>query len=175
MLARDVELPHVLAILEPIWKTKTETASRLHGRIESVLDWATARGYRQGLNPARWKSHLDHLLQTPSKITKAGHHAALPVGEVGAFVQALRTHEGMGARALEFAILTAARSGEVRGATWMEIDLGTAAWTVPAERMKTGKEHRVPLSAAAFSLLQALPRIAGVDVVFPGAPRWPAF
>ena len=126
-MARDVALPHVLAILEPIWETKTETASRLRGRIESVLDWATAHGYRQGLNPVRWKSHLDRLLPAPSKITKAGHHAALPVGEVGAFVQALRTQEGTGARALEFAILTAARSGEVRDATWAEIDLGTAA------------------------------------------------
>ena len=170
LLARDVVLRHVLAILTPIWETKTETASRLRGRIESVLDWATARGYRDGLNPARWKGHLDHLLAAPSKITKTGHHPALPVGEVGAFVQALRAQEGTGARALEFAILTAARSGEVRGATWAEVDLSTATWTVPGERMKAGKEHRVPLSAAAVSLLQTLPRVAGVDLVFP-APR----
>lgn len=167
---RDVALPHVLAVLQPIWKTKTETASRLRGRIESVLDWATARGYREGLNPARWKGHLDHLLPSPRRIMKAGHHEALPVGEMGAFMQRLRAQHGMGARALEFVILTAARSGEVRGAQWKEIDLDAAVWTVPAERMKAGKEHRVPLSDAAVSLLKALPREAGTHFVFP-APR----
>ncbi len=167
---RDVALPHVLAVLEPIWRTKTETATRLRGRIESVLDWATARGYREGLNPARWKGHLDNLLPAPSKIARAGHHLAVPVGEVAKFMQALRAQPGTGARALEFAILTAARSGEVRGATWAEIDLGAATWTVPGERMKAGKEHRVPLSGAAVALLESLPRMAGSDLVFP-APR----
>lgn len=167
---RDVALPHVLAVLQPIWRTKTETASRLRGRIESVLDWATARGYREGLNPARWKGHLDHLLPSPRRIMKTGHHAALPVGEVGAFMKRLRAQQGTGARALEFVILTAARSGEVRGAKWAEIDLDAATWTVPAERMKAHKEHRVPLSAVAVALLRSLPRIAGVDLVFP-APR----
>jgi hypothetical protein len=146
---RDVALPHILAVLQPIWKTKTETATRLRGRIESVLDWATARGYREGLNPARWKGHLDHLLPAPSRIMKAGHMPAVAVGEVGKFMKALRHQPGMGARALEFVILTAARSGEVRGATWAEIDLDEAIWTVPAERMKAGKEHRVPLSEPA--------------------------
>jgi integrase len=167
---RDVALPHVLAVLQPIWRTKTETASRLRGRIESVLDWATARGYREGLNPARWKGHLDHLLPSPRRIMKSGHHAALPVGEVGAFMQRLRAQQGASARALEFVILTAARSGEARGAKWAEIDLDAATWTVPAERMKAHKEHRVPLSKAAIMLLRGLPRIADTDLVFP-APR----
>ena len=167
---RDVGLPQVLAVLQPIWTTKTETASRLRGRIESVLDWATARGYRDGLNPARWKGHLDHLLPAPGKITRVGHHAAVPVGEVGAFMQALRAQPGMGARALEFVVLTAARSGEVRGAQWSEIDMDAATWTVPGERMKAGKEHRVPLSDAALAILQAVPRMAGTELVFP-APR----
>jgi integrase len=167
---KDVSLPHVLAVLEPIWKTKTETASRLRGRIESVLDWATARGYREGLNPARWKGHLDHLLPAPAKIMKKGHHDAIPVGEVGAFMRDLRLQEGMGARALEFAILTAARSGEARGATWAEINLDEAVWKVPGERMKAGKEHRVPLSDAAVTLLRTLPRFKDIDLVFP-APR----
>lgn len=170
MQVRDVGLPQVLAVLGPIWEIKTETASRLRGRIESVLDWATVRGYREGLNPARWKGHLDHLLPSPSKIMKASHHAAVPVGQVGAFMQALRAQQGTGARALEFVILTAARSGEGRGATWREIDLDRATWVVPGERMKAGKEHRVPLSDEALALLRGLPRIAGTDLVFP-APR----
>ena len=117
MLVRDVSLPHVLAVLEPIWATKTETATRLRGRMESVLDWATVREHRAGLNPARWKGHLDSLLATPGKIAAKEHHSAVPVGGMGAFMQALRQQAGTGARALEFAILTAARSGEVRGAT----------------------------------------------------------
>ncbi len=167
LLVRDVELAHVLAILEPVWKAKTETATRLRGRIEQILDWATARGYRDGLNPARWRGHLDKLLVRPSKVSRTEHHAALPVSEVSAFVERLRQSEGMGARALEFAILTAARSGEVRGATWSEVDLEAAVWTVPAERMKAGREHRVPLSPAAITLLSALPRMHGTNLVFP--------
>lgn len=170
LMVRDVALPHVLGVLEPIWRTKTETASRLRSRIELVLDWATARGYREGLNPARWRGHLDKLLPAPGRVAKADHHAALPVVKVGAMMKRLRAAEGMGARALEFAILTAARSGEVRGATWAEIDLDAKVWTVPAERMKAGKEHRVPLSDAAVSLLESLPRVKGVNYVFP-APR----
>lgn len=166
----DVGLPQVMAVLEPIWKIKTETASRLRGRIESVLDWATARGYREGLNPARWKGHLDHLLPAPGKIAKTGHHPAVAIDRVNEFVKALRRQPGSGARALEFAILTATRSGEVRGATWDEFDLATAMWQVPGERMKTGKPHRVPLSAPALALLEALPRMAGTSLVFP-APR----
>ena len=170
MQVRDVALPHILAVLQPIWKTKTETAVRLRGRIESVLNWATASGYRDGLNPARWKGHLDRLLPAPGKIAKPGHHAAVPVGDIVTFMRALRGQEGLGAKALEFVILTAARSGEARGATWKEIDLDEATWTVPGERMKMGREHRVPLSDAALKLLGNLPRVAGTDLVFP-APR----
>jgi integrase len=157
----------VLKCLEPIWKTKNETASRLRGRIESVLSWATTRGYRSGENPARWKGHLDTLLVKPAQIQKIEHHAALPFADIGVFMAELVKMEGIGARALEFAILTAARSGEVRGAVWSEIDLEAAVWTIPAERMKAKKEHRVPLSQPAIDLLNKLPRIG--DFVFPGA------
>lgn len=170
LLVRDVKLSHVMTVLEPIWTTTNETASRLRGRIELVLDWATARGLRDGLNPARWRGHLDKLLPRPSKVNKAEHHAALPVSEVGAFMVRLREAEGIGARALEFAILTAARSGEVRGARWAEIDRDAAVWTVPASRMKAGKEHRVPLSPEALALLAALPQGKPEDLVFK-APR----
>jgi integrase len=169
MLVRDVEQPHVLRILEPIWSTKTETASRLRGRIETILDWATVRGYRKGENPARWKGHLDMLLATPGKIAKIEHHAALPYDELGAFMVDLRKMEGIGARALEFAILTAARSGEVRGAAWGEIDLATRVWTIPAERMKMKREHRAPLSDEAIAVLQAMPIIGGTDLIFPNS------
>lgn len=153
-----------------LWHAKTETASRLRGRLESILDWAAFRGYREGENPARWKGHLEHELPARSKVQKVEHHAALPYAELGAFMVELRKREGLSARALEFAILTAARSGEVRGATWAEIDLPGRIWTVPAERMKAGKEHRVPLSDEAVKLLEALPRIVGNTCVFP-APR----
>ena len=153
-----------------LWHAKTETASRLRGRLESILDWAAFRGYREGENPARWKSHLEHELPARSKVQKIEHHAALPYAELGAFMVELRKREGLSARALEFAILCASRSGEVRGATWAEIDLPGRIWTVPAERMKAGKEHRVPLSDEAVKLLEALPRIVGNDYVFP-APR----
>lgn len=170
LLVRHVELAHVLAILEPIWTTKTETAKRLRGRIEQVLDWAAARGHREGSNPARWRGHLDKLLPPPSKVTRVEHRAALPIREAPAFMRLLRIAEGMGARALEFVVLTAARSGEVRGAVWDEIDLREAVWTVPGNRMKAGKEHRVPLSQAAVELLTALPRAADTNLVFP-APR----
>lgn len=170
LLVRDVGVPQVLEVLEPIWTTTNETAVRLRGRIELVLDWAAARGLRDGTNPARWRGHLDKLLAKPSKVNNREHHAALPVADVGAFMVRLRDAEGMGARALEFVILTAARSGEVRGATWAEIDAEAKVWTVPASRMKAGKEHRVPLSAEALALLKALPRMAATEFVFP-APR----
>jgi integrase len=160
----------VLRVLEPIWKTKTETASRLRGRIESILDWATVRGFRHGDNPARWKGHMEHQLPARNKVQKVEHHAALPYAELGVFMAALRQREGISPRALEFAILTAARSGEVRGASWYEIDLQGRLWTIPAERMKAGKEHRVPLSDQAIALIAALPRMAGNDLLFP-APR----
>ena len=135
-----------------------------------VLDWATARGLRDGMNPARWRGHLDKLLPKPSKVNNTEHHRALPVGDVGAFMVRLHAAEGMGARALEFTILTAARSGEVRGATWAEIDRAAKVWTVPAARMKAGKEHRVPLSDDALALLAALPEGKPEDLVFK-APR----
>lgn len=170
MLVHDVTHTHILAILEPIWKTKTETAVRVRGRIESVLDWATVRGHRTGDNPARWKGHLDKLLAAPSKITKVEHHTALHVDAVGAFIQDLRKAKGLAARALEFGILTAARSGEVRGMTWAEVDFDAAVWTVPADRMKAHKEHRVPLSASAIRILRENSHQAGIDLVFP-APR----
>ena len=165
---RDVAQEHVLAALEPIWKTKNETASRVRGRIESVLDWATVRKYREGENPARWKGHLDKLLPAPSKVQKVEHHRALPIDGMPAFMVRLKDKDGMASRALEFLILTAARSGEVRGATWEEIDFESKVWIVPAERMKAGREHRVPLSDAALQLLQALPRLLHDNrLVFP--------
>ena len=158
----------VLKVLERIWKTKTETATRLRGRIENILSWATVRGYRQGENPARWKGHLDKLLAARSKIQQVTHHAALPYAELGGFMADLAKMDGMGARALEFAILCASRSGEVRGATWDEIDLNAGVWIIPAGRMKAKREHRVPLSGKAASLLNALPRLDGTELVFPG-------
>lgn len=167
MLVRDIGLTQVLKVLEPIWTTKNETASRLRGRIESVLDWAKVRGHRRGDNPAVWRGNLDKLLPRPSKVQKGENHPAVRVGEVGAFLRDLRSHEGMGALALEFALLTAARSGEVRGATWSEIDMTAAVWTVPASRMKAGREHRVPLSPTAVELLKRVPVMAESDFVFP--------
>jgi integrase len=135
IMVRDIDLTHVMAVLEPIWGVKTETATRLRGRIEQVLDWATARGYRDGLNPARWRGHLDKLLAPPTKIVRVTHHAALPVTEIGSFMARLREAAGIGARALEFAILTAARSGEVRNATWAEIDM---AYELSARSCRNG-------------------------------------
>ena len=167
LLARDVEQAHILRILEPIWNEKTETATRLRGRIENVLDWARVRGYRKGDNPARWKGHLETLLAKPGKIKNVEHLAALPFMELGAFMVDLRKQSGMGARALEFAILCAARSGEVRGATWGEIDLDGRVWMIPASRMKMKIEHRIPLSNEAIALLNAIPRIGGTDLIFP--------
>jgi integrase len=150
----DIAVGDVLRVVEPIWREKPETASRLRGRIEAILDWAIARDYRTTENPARWRGRLQQLLPAKTKIRRVEHHAALPWREVGDFMAALRQRTGSAARALEFAILTAARSGEVRGATWAEIDLASATWTVPAARMKAGREHRVPLSAAALALLE---------------------
>ncbi|MBL8416664.1 MAG: integrase arm-type DNA-binding domain-containing protein [Dechloromonas sp.] len=164
-----INTSHIVSILEPIWSQKTETASRLRGRIEAVLDWAKVRGYRKEENPARWKGHLDHILPARTKVQKVKHHPALPYQEIGAFMSALKAQEGMGARALEFAILCASRSSEVRGATWSELDLKSAVWTIPAGRMKAEKEHRIPLSPAAINLLNALPRMGGTDLVFPNS------
>lgn len=154
----EIELAHVVEVLRPIWETKTETATRVRQRIEAVLSWATTHGYRTGPNPAEWRGNLDTVLPKPAKVKKVSHHAAaLPIGKVGGFMVELRKRDALAARALEFAILTAARSGEVRGATWAEIDIQAKVWTIPAERMKAGKAHRVPLSDDALAVLVALP------------------
>lgn len=166
LLVRDISTAHVIKVLDPIWLTKTETATRVRSRLELVLDFGAARGMRQGPNPARWRGNLDAALPKPNKVAKVQHHTAVPVAEVAAVMARLRLQRGMGARALEFAVLTAARSGEVRGATWAEFDLDKALWTVPAERMKAGREHRVPLTAPALALLAALPRGKAGDPVF---------
>jgi len=173
MPVADVQVGDVVRVLEPIWTTKTETATRVRQRIEDVIDWATVAKYREGPNPAAWDGNLEHALPKPSKVRKIEHHAAIPWQDVGAFMVELRKREGMGARALEFAILTAARSGEVRLATWEEIDFAAKLWTVPAERMKAGKVHRVPLSDAAIALLKALPRMEGSPYVFPAVRGGP--
>lgn len=173
VLVRDVTDGHVLQILDPIWQTKTETASRVRGRIEAVLDYATAKKYRSGDNPARWRGFLDKHLPKPKKIAKVKHHPALPYNEAGTFFAELKEQAGMGARALEFCILTAARSGEVRGATWSEVDRDAATWTIPAARMKAEKEHRVPLSPKAVQLLTTLPRIDDSDLLFPSTKNTP--
>jgi integrase len=170
VFVRDVEQAHVLRVLEPIWLSKNETASRLRGRIESILDWSRVRGYRTGENPARWKGHLDMVLPTPGKVQTVEHHPALPFDHMAAFMELLSKQEGQGARALKFAILTAARSNEVRGATWEEIDLAEAAWTIPASRMKAKREHRAALNEQAVALLNATPKESRTGLVFP-APR----
>ncbi|MGH8086335.1 MAG: tyrosine-type recombinase/integrase [Lysobacter sp.] len=163
----EVDTGMVLTMLEPIWSTKTETATRVRQRVEAVLDWAKVRGHRQGDNPARWRGHLDKLLPKPNKIRRVEHHAALPHAGIAVFMVELRARSGMAARALELQILTATRPSEVVGARWPEIDLETATWAIPGERMKAGREHRVPLSPAALKLLKTLPRTGG-DQVFPG-------
>ena len=168
----SVDTALVLEVLRPLWGSKTETASRLRGRIEKVLDWAKVSGYCDGENPARWRGHLDKILKPRAKVQKVEHHAALPYAHIGGFMTDLRKRDGMSARALEFAILTAARSGEVRGATIGEFDLDSPSptWTIPRERMKADKEHRIPLAPAAVALLKALPKVEGSKFVFP-APR----
>jgi integrase len=161
-----VDTSLVLRVLEPIWKTKTETATRLRSRLERVLAWATVRELRTGDNPARWHNHLDQLLAAPSKAKRVVHHPALSYAEVPAFLIDLRSLEGVASRALEFTILTAARTGEVIGARWREFDLDAKLWIIPKERMKAGKEHRVPLSPPVMALLKRLPEVG--DFVFPG-------
>jgi integrase len=156
----------VLKAIEPMWYSKTETASRLRGRIEAELNFAKTRGYRDGENPAAWKDNLVHALPARSTIAKVAHHAAMPFTELPAFMQELSPREGMAARALEFTILTAARTAETIGARWDEIDLAAKLWTVPARRMKAKKEHKVPLSDCALAILRALPREG--DFVFVG-------
>ncbi len=151
----EIDTEAVLKVLQPIWERLPETAKRLRGRIEKVLDAAAVRGFRTGENPARWRGHLQNLLSKPKVLTR-GHHAALPYDKLPEFVAQLRARQSVAAQALEFAILTACRSGEVLGARWEEIDLDKAVWVIPGSRMKAGKEHRVPLSDRAVALLTAL-------------------
>ncbi|MDN3574288.1 tyrosine-type recombinase/integrase [Methylobacterium longum] len=160
----------VMRVIEPIWGEKTETATRVRGRIESVLDWAATRGYRQGENPARWRGHLQNLLPKRSKVQRVEHHAALPFVEISKFVCELRRQGGTSPLVLEFTILTAARTGEVIGANWDELDLVERIWTVPPARMKGGREHRVPLCDRVVEILEGL-KVLGDRYVFPGNKR----
>ena len=164
----DVTTEDVIKILSPIWKTKTETASRVRSRLELVLSFGKAKKLREGENPATWRGHLDAVFPKPGRVKPVRHYPALPYVRMSAFMKKLRDEDGIGARALEFAILTAARSGEVRLAKWPEFDMTRRVWTVPAPRMKSKREHRVPLSDAAISLLESLPKIEGYDYVFIG-------
>ncbi|WP_366930219.1 site-specific integrase [Mesorhizobium sp.] len=160
----------VLEILKPVWQAKPETAQRLRGRIERVLDFAKASGHRSGENPALWRGHLQHLLAKAKKLAR-GHHPAMPYADVPAFVKRLRAADALSAKALDYLILTAARSGEVLGMKWPELDLDEKVWTVPAERMKAGKEHRVPLTDAALAILRPLSDARLSDYVFPGETK----
>jgi integrase len=169
----EIDLPEILAVLKPIWTEKTDTANRLRRRIEQVLNWATVSGYREGDNPARWAGHLSEILPKPNKIKKKTHFKALPWNEIGAFMVELRKRPAMTARALEWIIRTACRSGEVRGATWAEIDLKNKVWIIPAERMKMKQEHRVPLCKDAIKILENLPRFKGSNYLFTAARGGP--
>ena len=168
-----VDTALVMKALQPIWGTKTETASRLRGRIESVLDWARTSGYRTGENPARWKGHLENLLAAKAKIARVEHHAALPYLELPAFIAELDRQDGLGALALKFTILTCTRTGEAIGAKWEEINLDERIWTIPAERMKAGREHRIPLSPPAIAILKTLKELPPSPFLFPANRRRP--
>lgn len=170
MLVDQIQVADVLRALQPIWGTRTETAARLRGRIESVLAWATVAGHRSGDNPARWKGNLDALLPKPGKVASAGNQPALALADAARWFAALGAREGISARALEFVALTACRSGEARGATWGEFDLAAGIWTIPGPRMKAGREHRVALTSEAVALIKAVPRRIDSDIVF-AAPR----
>jgi integrase len=165
----QVDVGLVMRAIEPVWQTKAETASRVRGRVESVVDWATARGYRTGENPARWRGHLENLLPKKSKVQRVTHHPALPYAELPAFMTELRQLDGVAARALEFTILTVARTGEVIGAKRPEVDQANRLWIVPADRMKAGKEHRVPLADRAIEIVDAMAARKG-EFLFPGNP-----
>jgi len=169
----EVDRGHIMRVLEPIWTDKTETATRVRQRIEAVLDWAKVSGYREGDNPAAWRGNLEALLPRPRKVRKVEHWPALPYPQVGDFVRSLRQRDGLGARALEFIVLTVARSREIRYATWREIDLDGALWKIPGDRMKTGKPHSVPLSSPAVALLEGVPRDQDDGFIFPGARGMP--
>jgi integrase len=167
LAVQQVDTALVLKVLEPIWRTKNETAGRIRGRIEAILDWATSRGYRSGENPARWRGHLNNLLAEPSKFRRVKHHSSLPYQEVGSFLLDLRAEDCTSARAFEFLILTATRTSETIKARWAEIDLEQQIWTIPAERMKSAREHRVPLSGWAMSILEEMKAERCGDLIFP--------
>ena len=162
----EIQTEHVMAVIEPIWKTKSETASRIRGRIETILDSAKARGYRQGENPARWRGHIALMLPARTRLSR-GHHRALPYKNIPKFIAALQSQQATAALALEFTILTASRSGEVLGATWQEVDFAEASWTVPAARMKAGKEHRVPLTQRAVDIVKTM-QVLETEHIFTG-------
>ena len=168
-----IEQRHILQTLNPIWRSKTETASRLRGRIEQVLNWAKVQGLREGPNPARWRDHLDLLLPAPEKVSPVKHLAAVPLSEAKLIWQLICDTSGMGAQALQLQILTAGRSGEARGARWSELDLESAVWVIPKERMKAKREHRIPLPRQAVELLRKQPRIVGAELVFPSSRNTP--
>jgi len=168
LAVRDIDTGLVMRALEPIWERVPETATRVRNRIELVLDWATAREYRKGENPARWRGHLDKLLPKPSKLKSEKHFAALPFDDVPKFMTNLRAEPGTAPVAVEFTILTAARSGEVRGARWEEIDFAAKTWTIPAERMKAKREHRVPLTPRALEILEGLRASNDTGLIFQG-------
>jgi integrase len=165
---QEIDVGLVLKAIEPIWTTKPETASRVRGRVERILDWAAARGHRTGANPARWQGHLEHLLPGRDKVAGTTHYAALPYSEIASFMADLNQRESIAARALEFAILTAGRTSEVLGARWDEVSTTKHLWVVPPERMKTKREHRVPLSEAALTVLERVAAVRQDDFIFPG-------
>lgn len=169
MLVRNINIGHVTAIIEPHWATKNETISRVRNRIELVLDWATVRKYRSGDNPARWKGNLDKAgLADRSVVGKVTGHRSLPAAKLFGFMEELRKLKGYGPRCLEFVVLTACRSGEARLATWAEFDMTEKTWNIPGDRMKSGRPHRVPLSAEVITLLKGLERMEGTELLFPG-------
>jgi integrase len=163
-----VDTALVMSVVEPIWNDKPETASRVRGRIEAILDWSASRGHREGDNPARWRGHLENLLPARRRVRQVVHHAALPYAEIGSFMGALRAQNGVGDRALEFLILTATRTSEARGARWSEISLPEQVWIIPPARTKAGTEHRVPLSDAALAIVEAMREARSSDYVFSG-------
>ena len=166
---KDVDTADVTTSIRPLWSTKNETMVRVRNRIELVLSWAAAQGYRpKGFNPATWRGHLDQVLPKPSKVNKRTPFEAMPIDDMHGFMQRLRAVDGTGARCLEFTILTACRSGESRGATWTELDLEAGTWSIPKERMKAARSHRIPLSPEAIKMLAALPKFDNTDLVFPG-------
>lgn len=164
----EIDTQDIVKILSPIWTSKTETAKRVQGRIENVLDYAAAHKYRDEANPARWRGHLDKLLAKPSRVKRVSHHPAMPYDEVAAFMAELSQRPSFSSRVLEFLIFTATRTSEVLRAEWQEIDLESATWTVPAERMKARREHRVPLSKQALRVIQSTPKVAGTPYIFAG-------